>query len=78
MSRNTLSSLSPQEVKEIRKKLNMSQSQFAKFFHIPISTIHKWEQGIRKPDSTSTAYLRTINLFPDEVRIAQNTDVTNG
>ena len=76
MSRNSVSSLSSQEVKEIRKKLNMSQNQFAKAFRIPVSTIHKWEQGDRKPDSTSTAYLRVIKLFPEEARIAQIADIT--
>ena len=66
----------PQKVKEIRKKLNMSQGEFAKIFRIPVSSLRNWEQGKRKMDATSAAYLRTISLFPEEARIAQITDVT--
>lgn len=30
-------------VKEIRKLTGLSQSQFALKYHIPLSTLHKWE-----------------------------------
>ena len=33
------------EIKNLRQKLNMSQSQFGKAFGIPIRTIQGWEQG---------------------------------
>lgn len=36
-------------VTELRKAYGMSQSQFAKYFGIPINTIHNWDQGLRKP-----------------------------
>lgn len=37
------------EIKEIRMKTGMSQTEFAKHLDIPVSTIRNWEQGIRKP-----------------------------
>lgn len=58
---------------EIRKKLNMSQNQFARAFCIPVGTLRNWEQGRRQIDRTSAAYLRTISQFPQEVQSAQNT-----
>lgn len=57
---------------QIRQQLNMSQSQFAKTFGIPIRTLQGWEQGRRKIDMTTASYLRTISKFPNEVQIALN------
>ena len=36
-------------IQDFRKKLNMSQSEFAKKFRIPIRTLQDWEQGRRYP-----------------------------
>ena len=36
-------------IKELRLKLNMSQSKFAKKFNIPVGTLAHWEQGVRTP-----------------------------
>lgn len=54
----------------IRQQLNMSQSQFAHAFGIPLRTLQGWEQGKRKIDMTTTSYLRTISKFPNEVQAA--------
>lgn len=35
-------------IKELRTQTGMSQSQFAKYFNIPPSTLKKWEQGQRQ------------------------------
>ncbi len=55
---------------EIRRELQMSQSQFSAAFGIPIATLRNWEQGRRKIDKTTAAYLRTIRRFPKEVQAA--------
>ena len=55
---------------KIRQQLNMSQSQFARAFGIPIRTLQGWEQGRRKIDMTTASYLRTISKFPNEVQSA--------
>lgn len=36
-------------IKEIRKKTQMTQKEFALFFGIPLSTLQHWEQGFRYP-----------------------------
>lgn len=35
-------------IKDLRTQTGMSQSQFAKYFNIPPSTLKKWEQGQRQ------------------------------
>ena len=57
--------------KDIRERLHMSQSKFAKAFGIPLGTLRNGEQGTRKIDSSSMAYLRTIMLHPQAAMDAQ-------
>lgn len=57
--------------KAIREQLNMSQSQFASSFGIPLSTLKNWEQGRREMDATAEAYLKTISMFPEAALTAQ-------
>jgi putative transcriptional regulator len=46
--------------KEIRKRLKMTQQQFAAQFELPLGTLRDWEQGTREPDSAAKSYLRVI------------------
>jgi len=48
------------DVKRIRTKARMSQAQFARTFCINPRTLQEWEQGRRKPDATTRAYLAVI------------------
>ena len=48
------------DVKRIRTKAGMSQAGFARAFCINPRTLKEWEQGRRKPDATSRAYLAVI------------------
>lgn len=36
-------------IREMRKKLNITQSEFANRYNIPFRTIQNWETGLRKP-----------------------------
>jgi len=47
-------------VKRIRSKAGMSQAEFARAFCINPRTLQEWEQGRRKPDATTRAYLAVI------------------
>ena len=47
-------------VKRIRAKAGMSQREFAQAFCINPRTLQEWEQGRRKPDATTRAYLAVI------------------
>lgn len=48
------------DVKRIRERARMSQSEFARAFCINPRTLQEWEQGRRKPDATTRAYLAVI------------------
>jgi putative transcriptional regulator len=48
------------DVKLIRTKARMSQVEFARAFCINPRTLQEWEQGRRKPDATTRAYLAVI------------------
>lgn len=49
------------DVKSIRSKTGMSQGEFARAFCINPRTLQEWEQGRRKPDATTRAYLAVID-----------------
>ena len=48
------------DVKRIRNQARMSQAEFARAFCINPRTLQEWEQGRRKPDATTRAYLAVI------------------
>ena len=58
------------DVRAIRRRLRMSQMEFARVYRIPLATIKNWEQGRRQPDAPATAYLQVIANRPREVREA--------
>jgi putative transcriptional regulator len=48
------------DVRRVRERARMSQSEFASAFCINPRTLQEWEQGRRKPDATTRAYLAVI------------------
>jgi putative transcriptional regulator len=48
------------DVKRIRERAQMSQAEFARAFRINPRTLQEWEQGRRKPDAATRAYLAVI------------------
>lgn len=62
----------PEEIDtvHIRKKINMSQSQFAAYFGVSVRTIQEWEQGRALPSGAARAFLVVIDREPEAVRRA--------
>ena len=54
-------------VRALRKKLNMTQEQFAERFHLPLGTVRDWEQGAHRPDKAAQVLLTVIAKDPDAV-----------
>ena len=54
-------------VQAIRKRMGLSQTQFAERFHIPVATLRDWEQARRQPDAAVWAYIQVIDHEPDAV-----------
>jgi putative transcriptional regulator len=58
------------DVRRIRRKLRMSQVEFAAAYRIPLATVKNWEQGRRAPDAPAAAYLRAIARRPKLIQEA--------
>lgn len=58
------------DVKAIRRKLGMSQAQFARSFGFALDAVQNWEQGRRRPEGAARAFLKVIEREPDAVRRA--------
>ena len=56
------------DVGSLRKRLKLSQREFAARYKINLQTLRQWEQGTRSPDTTSFAYLSCIAKRPDVIR----------
>jgi putative transcriptional regulator len=52
------------DVRAVRKRLGMSQIEFANNFGFPASTLRNWEQGTRKPETTARILLTIIERAP--------------
>lgn len=51
-------------VRSVRKRLGISQAEFAARYHVPIGTLRDWEQNRKRPDAPALAYLRVIAREP--------------
>lgn len=58
------------DVAAIRKRLGLSQADFAKRFGFKLDALQNWEQGRRRPDGAARAFLRVIEREPAAVRRA--------
>lgn len=58
------------DVKAIRKKVEMSQGEFAKLFGLSKRTLEHWEHGRRVPTGPARAFLTVIAREPEAVRRA--------
>jgi len=54
-------------VHALRKKLNLTQEEFAARFHLPLGTVRDWEQGAHRPDKAAQVLLTVIARDPDAV-----------
>jgi putative transcriptional regulator len=58
------------DVAALRRKLRLSQTQFAQRFGFTPARIRDWEQGRSKPDSAARAYLVVITRETEAVQRA--------
>ena len=52
------------DVAAIRKRLGLSQAEFAHRFGFPVATLRHWEQGNRRPRGCALALLHVIAYNP--------------
>lgn len=51
-------------VRALRRKLNLTQEQFARRFQLSLGALRDWEQGRNQPDHAARALLRVIEFNP--------------
>ena len=66
-SSNRISKLRPVDVAAIRKRMGMSQIQFAKRYGFSHTTLRDWEQGRRSPGSVARTLLTVLDREPQAV-----------
>ena len=54
-------------VRALRKKLKLTQEEFAARFHLPLGTVRDWEQGAHLPDKAAQVLLTVIAKAPGAV-----------
>lgn len=55
---------SPQDIRQIRDKLAVSQAVFSDLLNVSLSTVRAWEQGQRTPDGPSLRLLELADRNP--------------
>jgi putative transcriptional regulator len=59
--------LPPAEIKAARKRLALSQAEFADRFGFSVKNLQKWEQGVCRPSGAAQAFLQVIAREPRAV-----------
>jgi putative transcriptional regulator len=60
----------PVDVRAIRARSGLSQSEFAREYGFSVRTLQEWESGGAKPPSAVRAYFTVIDRNPKAVRAA--------
>jgi len=55
------------DVKNIRSRMGMSQTEFASAFGISVSTLRHWERGDRVPQGAALVLLNVVEREPQAV-----------
>ncbi len=58
------------DVRRVRRKMGLSQAQFASKFGFPPATLRNWEQGRSHPDAPTRVLLAAIAKHPEAVEDA--------
>jgi len=53
------------DVKAVREKIGLTQSEFAKLMRVSIKTLQNWEQHRRNPTGPAAALLKIVSTEPD-------------
>jgi putative transcriptional regulator len=58
------------DVSELRRRMGMTQEQFAARFGFSVATLRHWERGDRTPQGAALVLLNVIKRAPDAVTAA--------
>lgn len=60
--------LAPQELIQVREKLQLSRPVFARYLRTNPRTLENWEQGRAKPNAQAVLLIRMVSQFPDTMQ----------
>jgi putative transcriptional regulator len=55
----------PPDVKTVRERIGLSQSEFARLMRVSVKTLQNWEQHRRHPTGPAAALLKIVLTEPD-------------
>ncbi|MDD4963210.1 MAG: hypothetical protein PHI11_04740 [Gallionella sp.] len=65
--------ITPDELLNLREKLNLSRTVFARYLRTNERTLENWEQGRAPPNPQAATLIRLVERYPDTVeRLAMN------
>lgn len=68
----------PPDVRGIRERFELSQSEFAGLLGVSIKTLQNWEQGRRSPRGAARVLLQVAERHPDAVWDVVHQEVSSG
>lgn len=60
--------IAPQELRDVREKLNLSQAVFAHYLHSGETTYQNWEQGRARPNAQAVLLIRMVQQNPEALK----------
>ena len=60
----------PVDLKQLRRRLGLTQESFAARFGFSLGTVRNWERGRRRPEGPAQILLQVIDREPDAVERA--------
>lgn len=60
--------IAPQELRDVREKLNLSQAVFAHYLHTGETTWQNWEQGRARPNAKAVLLIRMVQQNPETLK----------
>jgi putative transcriptional regulator len=60
----------PPDIRAIRRRLDQSQTEFARMIGVSVATLQNWEQGRRRPEGPARALLKVAAINPKAVAAA--------
>jgi putative transcriptional regulator len=55
------------DVRKIRRRMKLTQDEFATKFGLPVATVREWEQNRRRPEGAARVLLTVIEREPEAV-----------
>ena len=60
-----LPELTPDAIRGIRDRLEVSRAVFAHLIRVPVRTVERWEQGRSRPPHSAAALILMAQKYPD-------------